>query len=140
MFAENIGNNLLKKIPGCENMFIAPNGEIRVRGNFSGRQARYKNSSEHPQTQQWAQNGSHIVNTQFSQASRPQFTGNTNQHFLQQQQPHHPNFYYGPPPYYQGYHGSMQAPPPTAIPIPFALQPPSLIIFRELHHRTFLVG
>ena len=26
---ENLGNNILKRIPGCENMFVAPSGQIR---------------------------------------------------------------------------------------------------------------
>ena len=30
-FAENLGNNLLQKIPGCENLFVAQNGQIRER-------------------------------------------------------------------------------------------------------------
>ena len=29
MFMENLGNSILKKIPGCENSFVTPNGQIR---------------------------------------------------------------------------------------------------------------
>ena len=29
MFMENLGNCILKKIPGCENSFVTPNGQIR---------------------------------------------------------------------------------------------------------------
>ena len=29
MLLENLGNSILKKIPGCENFFVAPNGQIR---------------------------------------------------------------------------------------------------------------
>ena len=129
MFAESVGNNLLKKIPGCENMFIAPNGEIRERGNISGRQAGHMYSGQQrPQT--WPQNSSDIINPQNSGTSRPQLPQNTNnQQVLQQYQPwinlsQNPfhNFSY-PPYHFQGYPGNMQhIPPPHMIPFHFAPQ------------------
>ena len=29
MFMENLGNNILKKMSGCDKLFVTPNGQIR---------------------------------------------------------------------------------------------------------------
>ena len=50
MFMETLGNSLLKKIPGCENLHVAPNGQIRekrvVSNHFSQPQPNGPNSSQ----------------------------------------------------------------------------------------------
>ena len=33
MFMENLGNSILKKIPGCENSFVTSNGQVRDSSN-----------------------------------------------------------------------------------------------------------
>ena len=47
MFMENLGNSILRKIPGCESSFVTPSGQIR-----EGTQTPYQPRNGHPQHQQ----------------------------------------------------------------------------------------
>ena len=47
MFMENLGNSILRKIPGCESSFVTPSGQIR-----EGTQTPYQPRNAHPQQHQ----------------------------------------------------------------------------------------
>ena len=47
MFMENLGNSLVQKIPGCENYFVAPNGQLRERSLGSNRSRQPRPTVQH---------------------------------------------------------------------------------------------
>ena len=72
MFMENLGNNILKRIPGCENTFVTPNGQIREGFQQSHYQSRQPPQQNRP--------GLYSSRPQYSssQHNRPQY--NTTQY------------------------------------------------------------
>ena len=82
MFMENLGNNILKRIPGCENTFVTPNGQIRE----SFRQSHYQNRQPPHQNRP----GLYSSRPQYSssQHNRPQYnTTQYNTPYYTQNQP-----------------------------------------------------
>ena len=105
MFMENLGNNILKRIPGCENSFVTPNGQIR-QGEYSHRPPHYQQQQQNYPYQPYGLNlGQHGEQarptlpkpSQVRQQQQPRFPYQQ-QHYQQTQQQHtrppyqHPNY------------------------------------------------
>jgi len=97
MFMQNLGNSNLKKIPGCENSYVTPSGQVRE-GNFRQPPNHHTQHIPHarvppPQTYPHAHQrhaGPHHDQQQPNQAPQPQPQ-------LMHQRPPPPQYQYHPP-------------------------------------------
>ena len=89
MFMENLGNNLLKRIPGCENLYVTPNGQIREKNSAYARSSSHQfvphNTFYAPTQQQTITNPNYQMSSgSNSQVSQPPPMHNQ-QHFRSQE-------------------------------------------------------
>ena len=98
MFMENLGNNILKRVPGCENSFVTPNGQIR-QGEYNHTRPSYyqqqqQNYPHQPYQPPLGQRGDQARHTLLNHNPHSQ---------VRQQQQQQPRF-----PYQQHYHQAQQ--------------------------------
>ena len=60
---ENLGKSIMEKIPGCENYYVAPNGQIKER-SFIPNQNLQHNYGSSQATPQWPSNGAQSLHPQ----------------------------------------------------------------------------
>jgi hypothetical protein len=134
MFMENLGNSILKKIPGCEKSYVTPSGQIREstpRPAFQGHYPPQHQSFQRPPPthtrvhQPWQQRPQG-VNHQVQQAPPPQPRHpyqQPQQPAFQPQQP--PQFQFNPPPGYQSFYQNLFHPPTNTQSFPTANNTPA---------------
>ena len=93
MCVQNLGNSLMKWIPGCENLYVASNGHLRER-NFAGRRSNAQFQAAHSQNQFHTTHSQNQANgtSSFHVAAGSSYNQQFSNHAVQ----HSPQFGYQP--------------------------------------------